>query len=112
MKMIDIWLIGCLVVPFLEVILRTAIENLSPPCKEKEKSAQTEMTKIGHGDNKKRGEPIEVSSPGVAAQKWAKAGGNKDTSDLVAFRKVIVMHSDDQQLTTFNLADNILRVQK
>ena len=32
MKMIDIWLIFCLVVPFLEVILRTAIECLSCSC--------------------------------------------------------------------------------
>ena len=28
MKMIDIWLIFCLIVPFLEVILRTAIESM------------------------------------------------------------------------------------
>ena len=32
MKMIDIWLIFCLVVPFLEVVLRTAIECLSCSC--------------------------------------------------------------------------------
>ena len=32
MKMIDIWLIFCLVVPFLEVILRTGIECLSCSC--------------------------------------------------------------------------------
>ena len=32
MKMIDIWLIFCLVVPFLEVILRTAIECMSCSC--------------------------------------------------------------------------------
>ena len=32
MKMIDIWLIFCLVVPFLEVILRTAIECLNCSC--------------------------------------------------------------------------------
>ena len=29
MKMIDIWLICCLVIPFLEVILRTTIEGLN-----------------------------------------------------------------------------------
>ena len=33
MKMIDIWLIFCLVVPFLEVILRTAIESVNCTCK-------------------------------------------------------------------------------
>merc|ERR1712051_171200 len=32
MKFIDIWLIFCLVVPFLEVILRTAIECVSCSC--------------------------------------------------------------------------------
>ena len=32
MKMIDIWLIFCLVVPFLEVILRTVIECLNCSC--------------------------------------------------------------------------------
>merc|ERR1712004_79964 len=32
MKMIDIWLIFCLVVPFLEVILRTTIECLDCSC--------------------------------------------------------------------------------
>merc|ERR1712141_895710 len=32
MKMIDIWLIFCLVVPFTEVILRTAIECMSCSC--------------------------------------------------------------------------------
>merc|ERR1719175_522262 len=32
MKMIDIWLIFCLVVPFLEVILKTAIECINCCC--------------------------------------------------------------------------------
>ena len=32
MKMIDIWLISCLVIPFLEVILRTTIECLHCNC--------------------------------------------------------------------------------
>ena len=32
MKMIDIWLICCLVIPFLEVILRTTIECLNCCC--------------------------------------------------------------------------------
>merc|ERR1712020_371945 len=31
-KMIDVWLIFCLVVPFLEVILRTAIECMNCSC--------------------------------------------------------------------------------
>ena len=32
MKMIDIWLICCLVIPFLEIILRTTIECLNCSC--------------------------------------------------------------------------------
>ena len=32
MKMIDIWLICCLVIPFLEVILRTTVECLNCSC--------------------------------------------------------------------------------
>ena len=32
MKMIDVWLISCLVIPFLEVILRTTIECLNCSC--------------------------------------------------------------------------------
>ena len=32
MKMLDIWLICCLVIPFLEVILRTTIECLDCGC--------------------------------------------------------------------------------
>merc|ERR1712088_1188424 len=32
MKMIDIWLIFCLVVPFLEVVLKTAIECMNCSC--------------------------------------------------------------------------------
>ena len=32
MKMIDIWLISCLVIPFLAVILRTTIESLNCSC--------------------------------------------------------------------------------
>ena len=39
MKMIDIWLIFSLVVPFLEVVLRTAIECLSCSCNICESSA-------------------------------------------------------------------------
>ena len=49
MKMIDIWLISCLVIPFLEVILRTTIECLNCGCDICEgKDANVE------GDEKKR----------------------------------------------------------
>ena len=41
MKMIDIWLIFCLVVPFLEVILRTAIESVNCTCNPTDKVTPT-----------------------------------------------------------------------
>ena len=51
MKMIDIWLIFCLVVPFLEVILRTAIECINCSCHNCEDSS-SEVTHVwvGTGD--------------------------------------------------------------
>ena len=51
MKMIDIWLICCLVIPFLEVILRTTIECFNCSCDICEgKDANAE------GDDKKKGQ--------------------------------------------------------
>ena len=61
MKMIDIWLICCLVIPFLEVILRTTMECLNCSCdicerkvlkksktdaEEKEKGERNEIVRI------------------------------------------------------------------
>ena len=58
MKMIDIWLICCLVIPFLEVILRTTIEGLNCCCDICEgKGAKNSKT---DGEEKERGEKIEV----------------------------------------------------
>ena len=55
MKMIDIWLISCLVIPFLEVILRTTIECLSCSCDIcEEKGAKTDVKEM------ERGERVEV----------------------------------------------------
>ena len=54
MKMIDIWLISCLVIPFLEVILRTTIEGLSCCCNICERKAVKKSTE--DGENKKKGE--------------------------------------------------------
>ena len=58
MKMIDIWLICCLVIPFLEVILRTTIEGLNCCCDICEgKGAKNSKT---DGEEKERGERIDV----------------------------------------------------
>merc|ERR1712110_1347947 len=54
MKMIDIWLIFCLVVPFLEVILRTAIECMNCSCHICEpKEEDANKAKAGKEDKKK-----------------------------------------------------------
>ena len=65
MKMIDIWLICCLVIPFLEVILRTTMECLNCSCdicerkelqksktdaEEKEKGERNEIVRIVVGN--------------------------------------------------------------
>ena len=58
MKMIDIWFICCLVIPFLEVILRTTIEGLNCCCDICEgKGAKNSKT---DREEKERGEKIEV----------------------------------------------------
>ena len=60
MKMIDIWLIFCLVVPFLEVILRTAIECMNCSCHICEK--------------KKGGDAIQGASSGEVTRVWVGTG--------------------------------------
>ena len=55
MKMIDIWLISCLVIPFLEVILRTAIECLNCCCDICEGRKGAKKSKA-NGDEKEEGD--------------------------------------------------------
>ena len=55
MKMIDIWLISCLVIPFLEVILRTAIECLNCFCDICEGRKGAKKSKA-NGDEKEEGD--------------------------------------------------------
>ena len=71
MKMIDIWLIFCLVVPFLEVILRTTIESMMncdtcEVCKQKEKMVSTKQDE----DIK---ENTDKEAPGDAIPVWVSA---------------------------------------
>merc|ERR1719356_1979653 len=71
MKMIDIWLIFCLVVPFLEVILRTMIECLTCCCDICEaKETEEEKDKAGKEDRKKGIDLAQGGSSGA----WALTG--------------------------------------
>ena len=66
MKMIDIWLIFCLVVPFLEVILRTAIECVNCSCHICEpEEADKDKDKAGKEDRKKGIDLVKGGSSGA-----------------------------------------------
>ena len=77
MKMIDLWLIFCLVVPFTAVILRTAIESLSCIChicsaEPKKKGGKEKKTK-----EKRREKIVNVSqevSSGEVTTVWVGTG--------------------------------------
>ena len=71
MKMIDIWLIFCLIVPFLEVILRTAIECMNCSCHICEPKDATEAEKE---DNKREGDAIQGDSSGEVTRVWVGTG--------------------------------------
>ena len=71
MKMIDIWLIFCLVVPFLEVILRTAIECMNCSCHICE---PTDANKLKAGDKKKKEDAIQGASSGEVTRVWVGTG--------------------------------------
>ena len=71
MKMIDIWLIFCLVVPFLEVILRTAIECVNCSCHICEpEEADKDKDKAGKEDRKKGIDLVQGGSSGA----WSLTG--------------------------------------
>ena len=70
MKFIDIWLILCLVVPFLEVLLRTAIECISCSCN----ICEANNAKVEEEDNKKGGETIPGASSGEVTHVLVETG--------------------------------------
>ena len=73
MKMIDIWLIFCLVVPFLEVILRTAIECMNCSCHICEPK-DVNKAKDEKEDKKKGADAIQRTSPGEVTHVWVGTG--------------------------------------
>ena len=64
MKMIDIWLIFCLVVPFLEVILRTVIECVNCSCHICE-SEEHDMVNAGKEERRKEADLAQGGSSGA-----------------------------------------------
>ena len=74
MKMIDGWLIFCLVVPFLEVLLRTAIECLNCSCHICEKSAVNKAIAEEEDIKKEAKSSKGVSSGGAVPCVWFGCG--------------------------------------
>ena len=74
MKMIDIWLIFCLVVPFLEVILRTVIECLNCSCHICEKGDAHETKDRKEDKKEKATARKEVAFGGEVPQIWFRSG--------------------------------------
>ena len=73
MKMIDVWLIFCLVVPFLEVILRTAMECATCRCRLcKPKDTDKDTNKTENEDEKIKFDPILTASPKILVTTGAK----------------------------------------
>ena len=73
MKMIDIWLIFCLVVPFLEVILRTSIECMNCSCHICEPKDANKAN--DEKENKKKGaDAIQGAFSGEVTRVWVGTG--------------------------------------
>ena len=87
MKMIDIWLIFCLVVPFLEVILRTAIECVNCSCHICEpEEADKDKDKAGKEDRKKGIDLVQGGSSGAWALTGAKVAPQQVKSKKHIYR--------------------------
>ena len=82
MKMIDIWLIFCLIVPFLEVILRTFIECMNCGCR---------LCDPENSDDKKVDE--EKKDSGVSSGPWLVTGDKMEPQKvykrIISFSKAI-----------------------
>ena len=83
MKMIDIWLIFCLVVPFLEVILRTAIECMNCSCHICEPK-DANKAKTEKEDKKKGANAIQGASSGEIISVWVGTGTKVTPQEVVA----------------------------
>ena len=68
--MIDIWLIFCLVVPFLEVVLRTANECMNCSCH----ICEPKDANKAQDNKKKEGDAIQGASSGEVTRVWVGTG--------------------------------------
>ena len=82
MKMIDIWLIFCLVVPFLEVILRTAIECMNCSCHICEPK-DGNKAKADRGDKKKGADAAQGAAETLHA--WTGTGAKVAPKEVVNY---------------------------
>ena len=73
MKMIDIWLIFCLVVPFLEVVLRTAVECMKCSCHICE-PMDANKANVRMEDKKKGADTTQGASSGEVMPVWIGTG--------------------------------------
>ena len=78
MKMIDVWLIFCLIVPFLEVILRTAIECMNCSChiceqKDAEKKDEVWAVEASTVEEEVKEENLEVAGGKCWRRNWQSA---------------------------------------
>ena len=85
MKMIDIWLIFCLVVPFTEVVLRTAIECMNCSCHICEPK-DADKVNVGKEYKQKGGNTIQGAYPGEVLPAWAWTAGDKVAPQQVAIK--------------------------
>ena len=82
MKMIDIWLIFCLVVPFLEVILRTAIECMNCSCHICEPK-DANKAKDEKEDKRKEADAIQGTSSCEVTRVWVGTGAKVAPQQVV-----------------------------
>ena len=99
MKMIDIWLIFCLVVPFLEVILRTAIECMNCSCHICEPK-DANKTKAEKEDKKKEEDAIQGASSGEVTRVWVGTGAKVAPQQVVNYIYDFIKHLNCQHKST------------
>ena len=92
MKMIDIWLIFCLVVPFLEVVLRTAIECMNCSCHVCEPKDANEA-KAGKEDKKEGGDAIQGASSGEVTRVWVGTGAKVAPQQVANHRRCLMINA-------------------